>query len=156
MSQFTLPSEFLISFANIENPSYPSQQTTTACISYRLDCSISFPPKMTLCTGPVFQAAQESFSFDNIGFKIQDCQISQEELQKDVVTWCSLYCAQQIGFTMKHLVKRIFESLSFPFFCVFTLWKSMKLLLGRAFNGDLASPQYSHLYAYFDAVTLLA
>ena len=102
--------------------------------SRRLEYSSFSPSKMTLYIWPILQAAQGIHSFDSTGFQVQNCWIAQEFFQKDLVTWCSLYCIQQIGSTMKHLVKSIFAFLSFPFFCSFTVWKSIWLLLGRMGN----------------------
>lgn len=121
--------------------------------SHRLEYSFSSPPKMTLCTPIVLQGAQGSHSFDNTGFKIQNCGITQEDFQKNSVTWWSLCCTQQRGSTMKHLVKSSFEFLSFPLFCIFTLLKSMQWLLGRTWNEGPCITSISCLYAYFDAAT---
>lgn len=113
-----------------------------------------FSIRNDLCIPPVLQKAQGIHSFDNTGFKIQNCGIAQEEFQKDSVTWWSLFCTQQIGFTMKHLVQSIFKFLSFPFFYMFTLGNLCICCQAEHVICNLALPQYSHLSVYFDTVTL--
>lgn len=151
MSHCIPPSEFLTSLPTLKI--HLNSVGNQLMRSHRLECSFSSPPEMTLCTPVVLQGAQGSHSFDNTGFKIQNCGIAQEDFQKNSVTWWSLCFTQQRGSTMKHLVKSSFEFLSFPFFCIFALLKSMQWLLGRTWNEGPCITSISHLYACFNTVT---